>query len=143
MSPAAGRTKQARDGNKPPDTEPLGWVAIVDDDEPVRRALARLLSTYSFAVRTYPSAEEFLESLKNGAPACLILDMQMPGMTGLELLHYLGGAGFTISVVMMTANDELGLEHKCVLAGATAFLRKPLSAEPLIETLMAAMAPPA
>jgi FixJ family two-component response regulator len=115
----------------------------VDDDEPVRRALGRLLSTYSLPVRAYPSAREFLEFLKTGAPACLILDMQMPDMTGLELLHHLAGAGFTFPVIIMTANEELGLEHKCMLAGAFAFLRKPFCGASLVETLMGALAKPA
>lgn len=120
--------------------EPRGCIAIVDDDEPVRCAVSRLLATYSLIVRTYASAGEFLESLKTAAPACLILDMEMPDMTGLELLRHLTVASFIFPIIIVTASDELGLEQKCMRAGARAFMRKPLPGEHLIQTVLAAVA---
>src|SRR4029077_9755440 len=89
------------------------------------RAMARLITAHSFAVRCYSSAREFLNSLEDGEPSCLILDLRMPEMTGLELLHHLGGAGRTIPVIVTTADDEPGLRHRCKLAGAFEFLIKP------------------
>jgi len=125
-----------------PHAEPPRHIAIVDDDASVRRALARLLGTYAFSVRTYPSGPEFLESLKRGTPDCLILDLQMPGMTGLEVLHDLAGAGFRFPVLIATAQDELGIRSRCQLAGATAFLAKPFQTEPLLEALATALGSP-
>jgi two-component system, LuxR family, response regulator FixJ len=118
---------------------PVRHIAIVDDDESVRRALVRLLAGCSFSVRTYPSGVEFLESLKSSAPDCLILDLQMPDMTGLEVLHQLVGAGFSFPVIVVTAQDELGTLSRCMLAGAAAFLTKPFLMEPLLQALAAAL----
>jgi FixJ family two-component response regulator len=120
----------------------LGAVAIVDDDPSVRRALARLIGAYSFQPRTYSSAREFLDSLNNGPPACLLLDLQMDDMTGLELLHRLVGLGVKIPTIVVTAQDEPGMRHRCRLAGATAFLVKPVTGDPLLEAIEAAMGTP-
>ena len=121
------------------DAEPPCHIAIVDDDASVGRALARLLGTYDFSVRTYPSGPAFLESLKHGAPDCLVLDLHMPDMTGLEVLHSLSGARCTFPVLVATAQDELGIRSRCQLAGATAFLSKPVLIEPLLEALAVAL----
>ena len=118
---------------------PVRHIAIVDDDESVRRALVRLLAGCSFNVRTFPSGVEFLESLKGTTPDCLILDLQMPDMTGLEVLHQLAGAGFSFPVIVVTAQDELGILSRCKLAGAAAFLTKPFMMEPLLQALAAAL----
>jgi FixJ family two-component response regulator len=120
----------------------LGAVAIVDDDPSVRRALARLIGAYSFEPRPYSSAREFLDSLNNGAPACLLVDLQMDDMTGLELLHRLAGLGLKIPTIVVTAQDEPGMRHRCSLAGATAFLVKPVTGDPLLEAIEAAIGAP-
>jgi FixJ family two-component response regulator len=117
-----------------------GQIAIVDDDEPVRRAMARLLGAYSFHVQTYPSGRAFLDSLKSGVPACLIVDLQMNDVTGLELLHHLAGTGLRIPTIVATADDEPGIRHRCKLAGAVAFLVKPVMSDPLLKAIKAAMA---
>lgn len=114
-----------------------GYVAIVDDDDSVRRATARLISAHSFPVRCYASAHEFLES-QDGVPACLIVDLRMSGMTGLELLHSLNGTGSMFPVIVMTADDAPGLRHRCELAGASSFLNKPVPAEMLLNAINAA-----
>ena len=116
-----------------------GYVAIVDDDESVRRALARLITAHSFPVQCYGSAREFLDA-ENGVPSCLILDLRMNGMTGLELLHHLAGTGSTIPVIVTTADDEPGLKHRCELAGASSFLTKPVIADTLLSAINAATA---
>jgi FixJ family two-component response regulator len=120
----------------------LGHVAIVDDDPSVRRALARLIGAYAFKPRTYASAREFLDSLASGTPACLLVDLQMDDMTGLELLHRLVGLGLKIPTIVVTAQDEPGMRHRCRLAGATAFLVKPVTGDPLLEAIEAAMGTP-
>jgi FixJ family two-component response regulator len=121
----------------PPD--PAQLVAIVDDDEAVRRALTRLVKAYSYSVQTYPSGREFLDSLKIGVPACLIVDLQMNDMTGLELLHHLARTGLRIPTIVATADDEPGMRHRCKLAGAVAFLVKPVMSDPLLEAIENAM----
>ena len=104
----------------------------------VRRATARLISAHSFPVRCYASAREYLDS--EGAPACLILDLRMTGMSGLELLHHLNGTGSTVPVIVMTADEAPGLRHRCELAGASSFLTKPVPAELLLNAIYAATA---
>jgi FixJ family two-component response regulator len=116
-------------------------VAIVDDDESVRRAMARLISAHSsFPVRCYASAREFLNSLEDDEPGCLILDSRMPDMTGLELLHHLAGSGSKIPVIVSTADDEPGLRHRCELAGAFDFLTKPAPAAMVMSAVNRATA---
>jgi len=111
-------------------------IAIVDDDEAIRRALARLLGAYSFNVHAYASAHAFLDSLKTGKPACLILDLHLEnGMSGLDVLHHLAGTGFEFPTIVATAQDEPGMRHRCELAGAVAFLVKPVAADSLLETI--------
>ena len=101
------------------------WIAIVDDDPAVLKALSRLLRSRAFNVRTFGSGEAFLASLPNGLPECLIVDLQMPTMSGLALQQYLAGDGFHISTIMITAHHDAALsEHE--MAGFVAFLPKPL-----------------
>jgi FixJ family two-component response regulator len=116
-----------------------GHVAIVEDDESLRRAIARLLAAYSFEVRPYASAREFLASLEHSAPACLILDLQMNDMTGQELLHHLGGTKLRFPTIIATAHDEPGTRHRCKLAGAFAVLFKPLNLDELLQAIEAAL----
>ena len=124
------------------DLAPIGYVAVVDDDESVRRALARLIRAYSFHVKTYQSGREFLDSLKIGVPACLIVDLQMEDMTGLELLHRLAFVGLRIPTIVVTARDEPGIQHVWGIADAPAFLMKPVMRDPLLGAINAAMSAP-
>jgi len=102
-------------------------IAIVDDDPSVLKALARLLGTRSFATKTYLSAPQFLASLPEGLPDCLIADLQMPEMTGLELQLDLARRGVQIPIIIITAHDEAGMRARCKSAGAIAYLAKPVS----------------
>jgi FixJ family two-component response regulator len=101
-------------------------IAVVDDDASVLKALARLLMARLLEAKTYDSAREFLASLSEGLPDCLIVDLQMPDMTGLELQHHLAQEGIHIPTIVITAYDEIGARERCELAGAVAFLTKPL-----------------
>ncbi|MGH9147890.1 MAG: response regulator transcription factor, partial [Vicinamibacterales bacterium] len=89
-------------------------IAILDDDASVRKALARLIAAYSYRVETYSSAREFIESLNRGVPDCLILDLQMQDITGLELQHYLNRRGTPIPTIVLTAQDEAGTHERCI-----------------------------
>jgi len=112
-------------------------VAIVDDDASVRKALSTLLDAFSFEADTFGSAAEFLQSLRTGIPDCLIVDLQMPEMTGLELQHDLVRGGFNIPTIVITAHDEFGAQERCQSAGAKAYLLKPIQESTLIAAIEA------
>ena len=114
-------------------------VAIVDDDVAVCRGLARLLRAASFHPMTFGSATEFLASLDAAVPDCLVVDLQMPEMTGLELQRHLTKVGVRIPTVIITAHDGLGSRERCQAAGAAGYLLKPLQDGPLISAINAAM----
>jgi FixJ family two-component response regulator len=114
------------------------WIAIVDDDPSVLKALARLLKARAFEAKTYSSAREFLTALPDGLPECLIVDLQMPDMTGLELQRYLTRVGIHIPTIVITAHNEAGTRERCESAGASAFLSKPLQDTSLLAAIDAA-----
>ena len=107
-------------------TELSRRIAAVDDDPSVLKALARLIRTRSLHVQTYGSAERFLAALPDGMPACLIVDLHMPEMSGLELQEHLQRSGLSIPTIVITAHDEPDARARCLAAGAMAFLLKPL-----------------
>jgi FixJ family two-component response regulator len=113
-------------------------VAIVDDDASVLRALSRLLGTCSYRTATYRSAREFLDSLQHGMPECLVVDMQMPEFTGLDLLHHLMRHGIQIPSIVITGHDEAGVRERCEAVGTRAYLLKPLRGDALIAAIDAA-----
>ena len=113
-------------------------VAIIDDDPAVLKALARLLRTRAFAVVTFDSGRQFLTKLPEPLPDCLILDFQMPGMTGLELQQDLARKGIRIPTIIITACDEAGMRERCTSAGAIAYLAKPVPQAALFAAIDAA-----
>ena len=110
-------------------------VAIVDDDASVLTALSRLLGTCSYRTATYQSARAFLESLRHSTPQCLVVDMQMPEVTGLDLLHHLTRHGIRIPTVVITGHDEAGNRARCEAVGTRAYLLKPLQGDVLIAAI--------
>lgn len=112
-----------------------GFVAIVDDDSAVRKALARLLCASAIEARTFSSGREFLDSLPSGTPDCLIVDLQMPEMTGLELQLELARTGARLPTIIITAHNDAALRERCLAAGAAAYLLKPLDEGTLISTI--------
>lgn len=119
--------------------KPSVRIAVIDDDVSVRKALARLLKTRAFLPVTFASAAEFLDSLQNGWPDCLVLDHQMPGMTGLELQYQLARRHVRIPTIVITAHEEAELRERCLSAGASAVLSKPLEIEKLVEAIETAI----
>jgi FixJ family two-component response regulator len=107
-------------------TEVASWIAIVDDEPSVLKGLARLLHARAFEVKTYTSARDFIDALSDGLPEILILDLQMPGMTGLDVQRHLTGRGIQIPTIIITAQPEGVVRASCERAGAIAFLTKPL-----------------
>jgi FixJ family two-component response regulator len=116
----------------PPAAAP--YVAVVEDDAHVRRALARLLATLGYDVRTFGSAEEVIDALPAGTPACLVLDANLPRMTGLDLHGRLRRDGHRAGVVFITADHELAASDRMRLTGAPC-LRKPLDADALVGAI--------
>ena len=114
-------------------------VAVVDDDASVRRALQRLLQSAEFRVIAYSSAAEFLATGVSSVPDCVILDIHLGGMSGLELLSQLRGSGYSLPVLIITAHDDPQTRVAAAQAGCTAYLRKPLDAKVLLEEVAAAM----
>lgn len=119
---------------------PLTRIAILDDDLSVRTALTRLLKASSMNVVSYANSMALLNSLEKSPPDCLLLDLQMPGMNGLDVMNYLSHAGIRIPTVVITAHDEIGSRDTCLAAGAYAYLRKPLDADELIKAIADATA---
>lgn len=114
-------------------------IAIVDDDEAVRKALYRVLNARGFASETYASAREFLECLGVSDPHCLVLDLQLPDMTGLDLLQYMFRSGRGIPTVVMTGYEEAGSFADCLAAGATVCVRKPVDDQELVNAITKAI----
>jgi FixJ family two-component response regulator len=115
--------------------QPSPWIAIVDDDPSVLKALARLLRTRAIEARTYVSAQDFLASLPDGLPECLIVDLQMPEMNGLELQRQLNRAGIQIPTIVITAHRENDMRELCEAAGAQTYLLKPLQDSILLAAI--------
>lgn len=122
---------------------PPPLVAVVDDDASVRRALTRLLQSADFRVLTYASATEFLDAGLSSVPECLILDIHLGGMSGLELLSRLREFGYTLPVLIITAHDDAQAREAAARGGCVAYLRKPLDAKLLLEEVGTAMKPAA
>jgi len=114
------------------------FVFVVDDDQRVREALSRLLSAAGLAVAVFGSATEFLKSEKPDAPSCLILDLQMPGIGGLELQQQLA-AGDAPPIVFITGHGDIPSTVRAMKAGAVEFLSKPVGEEELLRAIDSAV----
>jgi FixJ family two-component response regulator len=114
-------------------------VAVVDDDASVRRALARLLQSAGLRVVSYASASEFLDTGLSIAPDCLILDIHLGGMSGLELLSRLRELGHNLPVLIITAHDDAQAREAAARKGCAVYLCKPLEAKVLLEEVATAM----
>ena len=113
----------------------IALISVVDDDPSVRRSLSSLIRSSGFHVMLFESAEEFLRYGDPRQWACLVLDIKLPMMSGLELQHYLAAAGYELPIIFITANSESSLREQALAAGAIEFLNKPFSDEALIETI--------
>ena len=121
-------------------------IAIVDDDESVCRAIRRLVRSLAMDAETFSSGRQFLDllhAMPSFQPDCLILDVQMPGMNGLEVQGLLAASGNKLPLIFITAHDEVGIREKALNGGALAFLRKPFDDELLVKTLSKALKRPA
>lgn len=116
-----------------------GFIAIVDDDEPLREALASVMKAAGFAANTYASAEEYLDSAHRGDTACLILDVRLPRMSGVELQRRLADANSEVPIVFVTAHGDGSLRDLVMKAGAAGFLNKPVRSDALLREIRTAL----
>jgi FixJ family two-component response regulator len=114
-------------------------ISVVDDDESVRRSTRLLVESFGFRAAAFESAEGFLKSGEVHDNSCLILDIQMPGMDGLQLQSHLAAEGCGIPIIFITAYDDKESRKRAMHAGAAAFLGKPFSDEQLLQTIRSAL----
>ena len=112
-------------------------VHIVDDDDAARQSLAFLLSTAGMAVRLYPSGPAFLNAVGDLQPGCLITDVRMPGMTGIELLQELRAKSVSLPTIVMTGHGDIALAVEAMKAGALDFIEKPFGEEAILAAVHA------
>ena len=113
----------------------LHTVALIEDDAPVRKALARVLRSAGFSVMTFECAEEFLARAPGDTPDCLVLDVNLTGMSGVELSQMLVERGMAIATVFITAGDDARTREILTGAGVGTWLRKPIDRSALIEAV--------
>jgi len=116
-----------------------GIIAIVDDDEALREALGSVMKAAGFCSRTFASAEEFLARDDCEDTACLILDVRLPGMSGIELQRRLAEAHSRLPIIFVTAHGDTSLRESLMRAGAAAFFYKPVRSDALLKEIHAAL----
>jgi len=120
-------------------TGPTPMVFVVDDQQAVRNSLRWLLESIGIPVRDYPTAEAFLRDYEPAQPGCLILDVRMPGMSGLDLQEELARRGIELPTIVITAHAEVPMAVRAVKAGAVDFIQKPFSHELLLDRVKQAL----
>jgi FixJ family two-component response regulator len=114
-------------------------ISIVDDDDPFRESLRKLILLLGYAVETFPSAADFLASGVLPRTACLVADVQMPGMTGIELYVRLVNLGYAVPTILVTAYPDMVVMDRALRAGITGYLSKPVDDEDLERCLRLAL----
>lgn len=119
------------------EAEPI--VFVVDDDLSVRRSTERLIRSVGLRVQTFASASEFLAQPHTNGPACLLLDVQMPGLSGMDLQSELGNSGVNVPIIFMTGHGDIPMTVRAMKAGAVEFLTKPVRNQTLLDAVHAAI----
>lgn len=114
-------------------------VFVVDDDQAMRTSLQWLIESTGMAVRTFASADSFLAAYYPGRAGCLLLDVRMPGMSGLELQSYLAQKGYRLPVIIITGHGDVDMAVKAMKAGAVDFIEKPFHDEDLLRSIRNAL----
>ena len=114
-------------------------VYVVDDDPPVRAALEMLIRSQQLAVESFPNAAAFLDSFKPGQPGCLVLDIRMPGMSGLDLQTELERRGSDLPIIFLTGHGDIQMAVQALKAGAQDFLEKPFRDQTLLDCIHRAL----
>jgi len=119
---------------------PDATVFVVDDDEAVRRFLCGLIGSVGLRAEAYASAQDFLDAYQSGRPGCLLLDIRMPGMSGLELQRELAERAFGLPVIILTGHGNVQVAVHAMKAGAVDFIEKPFNNELLLDRIQKAVA---
>jgi len=114
-------------------------IAVVDDETSVCKALKRLLRSMGFAVETFISGDNFLQSLRDHVPHCVVLDLHMPGVNGFDVQVRLASAGVRVPVIVITGYDTDESRERVLEAGAAAYLRKPIDDRSLLDAIASAL----
>jgi FixJ family two-component response regulator len=114
-------------------------VYIVDDDEAIRQGLCALLGTIAIDARAYPTALDFLDCVYPGMPGCLVVDVRMPGMSGLDLQNELKERGIQIPIIVITGHGDVPMAVRAMKAGALDFLLKPFNEQDLLDRILEAL----
>lgn len=114
-------------------------IALIEDDDAILRSLAMLLQSRGMSVRSYPSAELFLERLGIDVPNCVVSDIRMPGLSGLELQHELKKRDVAVPIILITGHGHIAMAVKAIKDGAFDFIEKPFDEERLLESIGAAI----
>jgi FixJ family two-component response regulator len=120
-------------------TEDKGTVFVVDDDLSMRRSLESLLRSVGHDVRLFSSAPEFMQAVRNDAPGCLVLDVRLPGMSGLAFQQELTKAGVALPIIFITGHGDVPMTVRAMKAGAAEFLTKPFDDQVLLDAIHAAL----
>ncbi len=121
----------------PREEEPV--VFIIDDDSSVREALADLLRSINLNVQTYLSAQEFLQRQHRDSPGCIVLDVRLPGMSGLEFQHALIKLGVDLPIIFISGYGDIPMSVQAMKSGAIEFLTKPLNEQALLDAIQAGL----
>jgi len=114
-------------------------VFVIDDDESIREALKSLIRSVGLSVATFASARDFLESARPDVPSCLILDVRMPGLSGLDLQRDLTEANIHIPIIFITGHGDIPMSVRAMKAGAVEFLTKPFRDQDLLDAIQQAL----
>jgi|SRR5579862_9326099 len=120
-------------------SEPEPIVVVVEDDPSLRRALKRLIGCVGLQVELYGSAQEFLASKLPNVPSCLVIDIRLPGTSGLNLQHQLAKANIQIPIIFITAHGDIPMTVRAMKAGALEFLTKPFRDQDLLDAIQQAL----
>ena len=131
---AAGRRADA--DHRP---APTSVIFVVDDDASVRDSLRRLISSVGFAVEVFPSARAFLEVPRPAVPGCLVLDVRLPGLSGLDLQRELAATDAELPIIFLTGHGDIPMSVRAMKAGAVEFLTKPFREQELLDAIRSAI----
>jgi FixJ family two-component response regulator len=120
-------------------SETDAMVFVVDDDAPMRESLKNLIRSVGLRVELFPSAQEFLRSKRPDRPSCLVLDVRLPGLSGLDLQRRTGDAGIEIPIVFITGHGDIPMSVRAMKAGAVEFLTKPFRDQDLLDAIQQAL----
>jgi RNA polymerase sigma factor (sigma-70 family) len=114
-------------------------VYVIDDDSSIREAITSLIESVGMCVEAFGSAKEFMASSRRNAPACLVLDVRMPGLSGLDLQRELTDAGIRIPIIFITGHGDIPMSVRAMKAGAVEFLTKPFRDQDLLDAIAQAI----